>query len=151
MDRGHLRGARTGLAAILSSLTAYLLDSDWSIQAMRLRPDAVNTIQRLRGGGITVSWVTVAEVYEGAYRSPNPQGLLMAFRRFFSPFTVFNRDNTIAERFGEVRADLRRRGELIPDLDLLIAATALAYGLTLLTFNRAHFERVPDLRLYRLT
>jgi predicted nucleic acid-binding protein len=40
---------------------------------------------------------------------------------------------------------------LIPYLDLLIAATALAYDLTLLTRNRRHFQRIPDLKLYEAT
>ena len=46
---------------------------------------------------------------------------------------------------------LRRQGQLIPDLDLLIAATALAHDLTLVTRNRHHFERIPDLRLHSPT
>jgi predicted nucleic acid-binding protein len=54
----------------------------------------------------------------------------------------------IAERCGEIRAHLRRRGQPISDFDAVIAATALHYNLTLLTFNRRHFERIPDLRLY---
>ena len=37
---------------------------------------------------------------------------------------------------------------MIENVDLLIAATALVHDLTLLTFNRRHFERIPDLRLY---
>jgi predicted nucleic acid-binding protein len=40
---------------------------------------------------------------------------------------------------------------MVADLDLLIAATALAYDLTLLTFNRRHFQRIPNLRLYSPT
>src|SRR6266508_260857 len=123
----------------------YLLDSDWCIQSLRRHAGAVNVIRQVRGGGIAVSWITIAEVYEGAFWSPNPQSLLMAFRHFFSPLKVFNLDDPIAERLAEIRANLRRRGELIPDPDLFIAATALAYDLTLLTFNRSHFERVPDL------
>jgi predicted nucleic acid-binding protein len=39
------------------------------------------------------------------------------------------------ERFAAIRAHLRRRGELIPDFDLLLAATALHYDLTVLTAN----------------
>jgi predicted nucleic acid-binding protein len=50
------------------------------------------------------------------------------------------------ERFAETRAYLRKRGEGIPDFDLLIAATALHHDLTLLTFNLRHFGRVPDLK-----
>jgi predicted nucleic acid-binding protein len=52
------------------------------------------------------------------------------------------------ERFAFIRADLRRRGQLIPDLELLIAATALHHDLTLLTRNVRHFDRIPELRRY---
>ncbi len=54
----------------------------------------------------------------------------------------------IAAVFARVRAGLREQGNLIADLDLLIAATAIAYDLTLLTRNRRHFERVPGLSIY---
>jgi tRNA(fMet)-specific endonuclease VapC len=46
-----------------------------------------------------------------------------------------------------VRAELSRRGQLAPDLDLLIAATAMHYDLTLLTRNVRHFARIPGLGL----
>jgi hypothetical protein len=44
---------------------------------------------------------------------------------------------------------LRRRGQLIPDFDLLIGATALHHELTVLTINRRDFERIPGLRIYQ--
>jgi predicted nucleic acid-binding protein len=50
----------------------------------------------------------------------------------------------------EIRAYLRRQGQLIEDFDILIAATALHHDLTLLTFNVRHFQRVPDLQIYTL-
>jgi tRNA(fMet)-specific endonuclease VapC len=40
--------------------------------------------------------------------------------------------------FGEVKAQLRARGELLEDFDLLIAATAQTHALTLVTNNTAH-------------
>ncbi len=52
------------------------------------------------------------------------------------------------ERFGVIRGELQRRGEAIGDPDLLIAATALDHDLTLLTRNRKHFTRIPNLKLY---
>jgi tRNA(fMet)-specific endonuclease VapC len=55
----------------------------------------------------------------------------------------------IVERFARQRAALRRQGQLIPDMDLLIAATALEENLTLVTRNIRHFERIPELRLYQ--
>lgn len=57
-------------------------------------------------------------------------------------------DESTMETFGRVRNYLRRRGQLIPDFDLLIASTALQHDLTLLTRNTRHFARIPNLRLY---
>lgn len=53
------------------------------------------------------------------------------------------------ELFARTRAGLRRQGMLIPDLDLLIAATALSFDLTLLTRNTRHFARIPHLRIHQ--
>ena len=49
--------------------------------------------------------------------------------------------------YGRTLAGLQRRGEVIATMDLLIASSALAEGVPLVTRNASHFERVPDLRL----
>jgi predicted nucleic acid-binding protein len=46
-----------------------------------------------------------------------------------------------------VYADLHRRGELISDADILIAATAMTRGLAVVTGNVAHFRRIRDLQV----
>ena len=71
------------------------------------------------------------------------------FARFLSPYRMLTLTDPIMERFAEVRSFLRHRGQLISDFDLLIGATALHHELTLLTFNRRDFLRVPDLKLYQ--
>jgi tRNA(fMet)-specific endonuclease VapC len=129
----------------------YLLDSDWIIDVLGGHEPAVSTLRRLQGSRTAISWVSVAEVYDGAFSSSNPRLRLVNVRQFVSRYHVIGIDDAIAERFAQERANLRHRGELIGDLDLFIAATALVYDLTLLSFNRRHFERVPDLKLYRLT
>lgn len=48
-----------------------------------------------------------------------------------------------------LRAAPRRQGQLIPDMDLLIAATALVENLILVTRNIRHFKRISALRLYQ--
>lgn len=55
----------------------------------------------------------------------------------------------VMQHFARIRGDLRRQGLLIGDLDLLIAATAIHYDLTLITRNLTHFQRAPDLKLHR--
>jgi tRNA(fMet)-specific endonuclease VapC len=126
----------------------YLLDTDWIIQALANRQPALRTLERLATSRTYVSYVSVGEVYERAFSFPNPQAHLVEFRFFLSTYQPLTLNESIMERFAESRSHLRRRGQLIPDLDLLIAATAVHYDLTVLTFNRRHFERIPDLRLY---
>lgn len=55
------------------------------------------------------------------------------------------------KRFAEIRALLRRRGNLIADFDLLLGATALHYNLTVLTNNVRDLKRIPDLRIYQVS
>ncbi len=126
----------------------YLLNSDCTINALGDKRQAGSVIEMLLPRRVHVSWATLAEVYEGAFDSPNPQARLAVFQRFLSPFTFLPLTEPIAERFAEIRALLHRRGQPIPDLDIAIAATALQHDLTLLTFNRRHVARIPDLRLY---
>jgi tRNA(fMet)-specific endonuclease VapC len=47
--------------------------------------------------------------------------------------------------YGEIRADLASKGAMIGPHDLMIAAIALANGLTLITNNLREFERIPNL------
>lgn len=92
--------------------------------------------------------MTVAEVYEEAFTYANPEAHLHAFRQFVSNFQLLNLTLPIIERFAEIRAYLGRRGELISDFDIMLGATALSYDLTVLTDNKRHFKRIPDLKLY---
>ena len=127
---------------------AYLLDTDWAIDAFR-RPEARSALLRhIAPSRIGVSRVTIAELYEGAFSSVDPQSRLTSIRLFVSPFRIIEIDDPIAVAFAKLRAFLYRRGEGLANFDLLIAATALRHDLTLLTFNRRYFARVPGLRLW---
>ena len=128
---------------------AYLLDSDWVINALAGRRRAVSPLERLSAAHIGISVISLGEVYQQAFASTNPDAYLGTFRTFIAPFRVIPVTEPIALRFAEIRALLTRRGELISDFDMLIAATALHYNLTVLTFNYRHFSRIPDLALYQ--
>ena len=128
---------------------AYLLDSDWVINALAGRRRAVSPLERLSAEHIGISVISLGEVYQQAFESTNPDAYLGTFRTFIAPFRVIPVTEPIALRFAEIRAYLTRRGELISDFDMLIAATALHHHLTVLTFNLRHFSRIPDLALYQ--
>ena len=127
----------------------YLVDADWLIDAAIGRPVAVRTLDRLSSKGLSISIIAVAEVYEGAFRTSQPEATLAGFREFLGVYAHLPLTDPIIERFARLRAALRRQGQLIPDMDLFIAATALEADLILVTRNTRHFERITELKLYQ--
>lgn len=94
-----------------------------------------------------ISVVTLAELFYGAAYSARPEANQQAVNDFTAGIAIMGMDPAIAHTFGDIKAELRRRGELIEDLDLIIAATARTYDLTLVTNNTEHFRRILDLCL----
>jgi tRNA(fMet)-specific endonuclease VapC len=129
-------------------VTAYLVDTDWIIDCLYDRTDAVETLLELSSDGLAVSLMTYGELYQGAYYARTPEVALRGLRTFLRGKRLLPLNRSIVERFGVLRGDLQRRGLTIGDLDLLIAATALHHDLTVVTQNLRHFTRVSGLRLY---
>ncbi len=73
--------------------------------------------------------------------------MLATLQRFFAPFTSVPFDDAAAEVYGTVRADVERAGKPIGPNDLMIAAIALARGLTLVTHDTGEFQRVAGLTI----
>jgi len=127
----------------------YLLDADWIIQVFAGRNEAAVAHKRINPEEVAVSYITIVEIYDVAFTYANPQAHLHTFRQFLTPFPILDLNEPIMERFAEIRSLLRRRGETISDFDILIGATALYHGLTVLTYNKRHFKRIPNLKLYQ--
>ena len=100
---------------------------------------------------IAISAITLAELRYGAECSARPRSNHQAIDDFISALFVLGVDPEVARTFGEIKAQLRKDGMLIEDLDLLIAATARTFGLILVTNNESHFGRIPGLRLENWT
>jgi tRNA(fMet)-specific endonuclease VapC len=128
----------------------YLLDTDWIIDGLANKTDAITALRIHARDGIAVSIVSFAELYEGAYGSQNPLQEITRIQQFLTSYPVINLSDAITDRFGQVRAQLRAQGMLIPDLDLLIATTAAVHNLTVMTRNVRHFGRIPGVTLYRV-
>ena len=100
---------------------------------------------------MAISVITYAEVSEGVDSGRTSHRQSTGWRDFLQFVDVIPVDVdvavAVADRFASIRAALRSRGTLIPDMDLLIAATAMEHDLTLVTGNVRHFGRIPDLRL----
>ena len=127
----------------------YLVDTDWVADYLKGRSHAVTLLNRLFPDGLAISIITFAEVYEGIYYGAEPRRNEAVFRQFLKGVPVLPISRSVAQRFAQVRGGLRSKGQLIPQPDLFIAATALQHDLTLLTRNVHHFERIPGLAVYQ--
>ena len=124
----------------------YLLDTDICIYIARQKPQGVLArLRQLKPGDVGMSIVTHLELVYGAWKSLRREENLARIRELEQLIPVLPLDASAGRHYGEVRADLERKGTLIGAYDLLIAAHALALGLTLVTNNLREFRRVPQL------
>lgn len=130
-------------------VTRYLVDSDWVIDALNGRADAIQTLEELARDGLAISLITYGELYEGVHYSRDPAGALAVLRDFLSGKDIYPLSEQTMERFAIVRGGLSRAlRQQIGDLDLVIGATALADDLIVVTRNLRDVQHIPDLRLY---
>jgi len=123
---------------------SFLVDTDiCSAHLRNVRSVSSRFLQN--SGGLYLSVVSLGELYTWVLRSNaaarHSQGLVA----LLSDMTVLDVDHEVARRFGEVRARLLDRGQPVSGMDLLIAATALVHGLTMVTHNTRHFVNIPGL------
>ena len=127
----------------------YLLDTDILSNLLKRAP-STTLIAKLASVPIEqqfTSSIALGELVYGAYRlQTRTDALLEQLEKTLLPnLPVLPFDTTAAWRYGEVRAELERRGTLIGDADLRIGAIALVRGLTVVTGNVRHFQRIPGL------
>ncbi|MBI3947171.1 MAG: type II toxin-antitoxin system VapC family toxin [Armatimonadetes bacterium] len=128
----------------------YLFDTDIVTHPLKPRPQSalVTRLSALGKEQQHISTVTLGEIIYGALRSPRPSYHLARLQQLVLPrVQVLPYDADAAHRYGAIRAELERSGQPLADLDLQVAAIALSRGLTLVTGNTRHFERVPGLRV----
>ena len=97
--------------------------------------------------GLGLSIVSLAELHEGVFYFRDPEADAGELRDFLAGVDVVPLDDEVCRIFAWERGRLRAVGTPIADFDLLIGATAIRHGLTLLTNNRRHFERLQRLNI----
>ena len=124
----------------------YLLDTNVLVDYLRGK---LRIQEFLFQSSSAISIITLAELYYGAYKSEDVKAAIKEVLETISDFSlgVVTLGEKDVKTYGELKASLEKGGERIEDLDLLIAGTALALDLTLVTRNIKHFQRIKGLKL----
>jgi tRNA(fMet)-specific endonuclease VapC len=126
----------------------YLLDTDTCIYLLKgVAKKAVLKIETFSPGSIAISSITVAELLYGAEKSQQQERNKSSVEKFISPLVILPFDHTAAAHYGRIRAYLEKKGNVIGQMDMLIASIALAHGVTVITNNTREFKRVQFLKV----
>lgn len=122
----------------------HMLDTDTASYVIKGRSPAIQSrLVRLEPGAVCISVITRAELLYGLKRLPPAHKLHLAVRQFLKIIRTLPWDAEAADFYAEIRHRLVSAGQPIGDMDMMIAAHALASGAVLVTNNTRHFERIP--------
>ena len=126
----------------------FLLDTCIVSGLAKRLPDLAARIRETEPSELAVASITRLEIEYGLKINRDAERRVgKMLRDFCGSIEILSLDEHCALRAAEVRAALKRRGRPIGAFDLLIGATALRYGLVLVTNNTREFERIDGLTI----
>ncbi len=125
----------------------YILDTNIAIYIIKRRPIEVLSIFNDHASQLCISSITLAELMHGVEKSQESNRNRAIVEDFVSRLEVLPYDDAAASHYGEIRANLEKKGLTIGVNDLHIAAHARSKGFILVTNNRKEFDRVEGLRV----
>ncbi|MEG1211297.1 MAG: type II toxin-antitoxin system VapC family toxin [Leclercia sp.] len=121
----------------------HMLDTNIVSHLVRQHPGVINYYSRIAPEEMCISSVTEAELLYGAAKKQS-HALYETLSEFLKTITICDWDSNAAATYGKLRAEMEKRGNVMGDLDQLIAAHALSRGTTIVTNDRA-FGMVQEL------
>lgn len=94
---------------------------------------------------VAVSFVTIGELLFGAKKRNWGTAKIADLERRLRGAVIVPYDRLLCDTYGRLKAETRTAGIVVADNDMWIAASAVRHNVPLITHNRKHFERIPDL------
>ena len=126
----------------------YLLDTNICIYLIKRHyPEILSKLLRVGFSDIGISSITVAELEYGVANSNRSIEAQAALLEFIFSFEILDFNYTAASCYGKIRKELKDKGQPISDMDMLIAAVAMANELIVVTNNEKEFRRISGLTI----
>lgn len=125
----------------------YLLDTNICIYLLNGNKKIEKKIEKTGIFSIAITYTVLSELYYGAFNSERPDDNVGRIDEFRKNLTVLKENVDSSKYFGRIKSELKSKGNLIDDFDILIASIALANDCTLVTNNEKHFKRIKELSI----
>ncbi|MFW6307059.1 MAG: PIN domain-containing protein [Campylobacterales bacterium] len=126
-------------------MNKYLVDSDVLIYFLKGDREAVKKLSKLSPIELCTSRINYTELMYGAYNSARVEKNINTIVPFLDNFQIleFCKESSII--FAKTKTKLKRGGDIVADMDLMIASIAIANNCILITNNLKHFEKIEAL------
>lgn len=128
----------------------YLLDTNICIYFLKGRYGLVEKIERIGVENLYISEITVAELKYGVEKSSNPDKNRPVINELIDRFKQIPIYGAL-DVYAKEKARLKKAGNIVDDLDLLIGATAIQNNMVLVTNNEKHFDRLQNIKIKNWT
>ncbi|HZX12727.1 MAG TPA: type II toxin-antitoxin system VapC family toxin [Candidatus Nanoarchaeia archaeon] len=127
----------------------YCLDTNILVDYLRGDEEIKEKLENLFNSGVRVSItiLAVCELYKGIFLANKQEESLLILNRLIDSFILFNITKETAIVYGQLYAQLAKKGKLTQETDLIIASVAINNNQILITRNKKDFESIPDLKL----
>jgi tRNA(fMet)-specific endonuclease VapC len=129
----------------------YMLDTDICIYVIKRRPAELRERFDRLADELSISTITLAELFYGAEKSSRQVANRRAVEEFAARLEVLQFSADAAMHYGGVRAELERAGRPCGPHDMMIGAHARSEGLTVVTNNLREFARMPGVHVENWT
>ena len=123
-----------------------LMDTDVCIELLRGNRTVIERRHKYVET-VAISFMSVAELYYGAEKSDHKNENVDLVDEFLYTVEIIHSDLDILKKFGEMKSNLAKAGNILADADIFIAATATTRCNMLITGNVNHFRRIEELRI----
>ena len=125
----------------------YLIDSDVLIYFLKGKQEVVQRLSQIPIDDLYISRINYTELIYGAYNSSKIDQNLKVIEPFLDSFKILEFTKTSSLVFAKEKARLKKNGNIIADMDLMIASIAIENDCTLISNNIKRFDRVQNLEL----
>ncbi len=128
----------------------YILDSDILIYFLKGKRDIIEKVISLPQDELYITIINYTELLYRIHNSNKVNQNREKILPFLDKFKILQFDKSSSEIFAKLKAKLKKQGNVIADMNLMIASIAISNKATLFTNNLKYFKRVEDLEILKL-